>query len=145
MSNLELVEEFLSKKNLDGVDKFLLDKYIDAIKSVLEENKQIINMMAKTIKELNDKSEDVDCFIPKEYSNVNKCVKKNSCEECIIEYFKQQCILKPINDLGENFKKLAKEVFIKEGLFNDSDVEVYVGGKRLVKEVNKPDEPRKSD
>ena len=39
MNNLELVEEFLSKKNLDGIDKFLLEKYMDAIKSVLEENK----------------------------------------------------------------------------------------------------------
>ena len=145
MENLELVQEFLSKKNLDGIDKFLLEKYMDAIKSVIEENKQIINMRAKTIKELNDKSEDVDCFIPREYSNINECVKKNSCEECIVEYFKQQLILKPINDLGENFKELAKEVFIKEGLFNNSDVEVYFGGKRLVKEVNKPDEPRQSD
>lgn len=145
MNNIELVEEFLSKKNLDGVDKFLLEKYMDAIKSVLEENKQIINMMAETIKNLNDKSEDVDCFIPKEYSNINECVKKNSCEECIVEYFKQQLILKPINDLGENFKELVKKVLVEEGFYNDSNVEVYVGGKKLVKEVNKPDEPRQSD
>lgn len=39
MNNIELVEDFLSKKNLDGIDKFLLEKYMDAIKSVLEENK----------------------------------------------------------------------------------------------------------
>ena len=51
MNNIESVEEFLNKKNLEGIDKFLLEKYMYAIKSVLEENKQIINMMAKTIKE----------------------------------------------------------------------------------------------
>lgn len=37
MSNIELVEEFLSKKNLDGIDKFLLEKYMDAIKDILKD------------------------------------------------------------------------------------------------------------
>ena len=34
MDDLKLVEEFLSKKNLDGVDKFLLEKYMGAIENV---------------------------------------------------------------------------------------------------------------
>jgi hypothetical protein len=41
MDDLKLVEEFLSKKNLDGVDKFLLDKYMGAIESLLKHTKQL--------------------------------------------------------------------------------------------------------
>lgn len=150
-----VLEEIMRRENSKGLtatEQLIKNQYyiIEAekekhLKNIIEKQKKQIDLMAKTIKELNNKNEDVDCFIPREYSNINECVKKNSCEECIVEYFKQQRILKQINDLGENFKELAKEVFIKEGLFNNSDVEVYFGGKRLVKEVNKPDEPRQSD
>jgi hypothetical protein len=42
MSDFELVEEFLSKKNLDGVDKFLLDKYMGAIERILRGYKRLL-------------------------------------------------------------------------------------------------------
>lgn len=41
MNNIELVEEFLSKKNLDGIDKFLLEKYIKAVESILNDYKKM--------------------------------------------------------------------------------------------------------
>lgn len=46
MSDIELVEEFLSKKNLDGIDKFLLEKYMGAIENLLHEHKKILALNA---------------------------------------------------------------------------------------------------
>lgn len=56
MDDFKLVEEFLSKKNLDGVDKFLLDKYMGAIRNVLNDSipKQVIR---DKLKELEVKDE----------------------------------------------------------------------------------------
>lgn len=36
MEDLEIVQEFLSKKNLDGIDKFLLEKYFKAIENLVK-------------------------------------------------------------------------------------------------------------
>lgn len=47
MNNIELVEEFLNKKNLDGIDKFLLEKYIKATENLLEAYKQDEKMIDK--------------------------------------------------------------------------------------------------
>lgn len=41
MDDFKLVEEFLSKKSLDGVDKFLLEKYIEAIENILNYIKEL--------------------------------------------------------------------------------------------------------
>ena len=52
MNNIELVEEFLSKKNLDGIDKFLLEKYLKAVGNMFDkykQNEKMIDDMAQTL------------------------------------------------------------------------------------------------
>ena len=75
-------------EELENITIYMED--LITILNLIEKQKKQIDLMAKTIKELNNKSDDVDCFIPREYSNINECVKKNSCEECIVEYFKSK-------------------------------------------------------
>ena len=56
-----------------------------------EENiklKKMIDLMAQKIYSL-DFNMSHDCFIPREYSDVNDCVKKDSCEQCIKEHFRK--------------------------------------------------------
>lgn len=65
----------------------------EAMKDGLEERKKlnkIIDEMAKQLEKfLNIPNRD-DCFIPREYSDINDCVKKASCTDCIKQYFEKK-------------------------------------------------------
>lgn len=98
LSNNDFQKDKLERNEKDGFKIRTIYK-VTELNSALEnlikdykekEDEKVIDLMAKTIKELNNKSEEVDCFIPKEYSNINECVNKNSCEECIKEYFRKK-------------------------------------------------------
>ena len=65
MDDFKLVEEFLSKKNLDGVDKFLLDKYMGAIRNVLNDSIPKQKLRDK-IEELRKDKRFYECF-PEDY------------------------------------------------------------------------------
>ena len=50
----------------------------------------IIDRMAEKLYEFNNNETDKDCFIPRGYSDINDCVKKNSCKDCIKQYFMKE-------------------------------------------------------
>ena len=57
-----------------------------------EKKDKIIDLMAEQLEGLKNEVDileqgNKDCFIPREYSDIDDCVKKESCKECIIEYF----------------------------------------------------------
>lgn len=55
----------------------------------LQQKDKQIDLMAKQIDILmNTNNEELDCFIPTDFSNINDCVKKKSCEDCIKNFFK---------------------------------------------------------
>ena len=54
----------------------------------LQQKDKQIDLMAKQIDILmNTNNEELDCFIPTDFSSINDCVKKKSCEDCIKKYF----------------------------------------------------------
>ena len=58
----------------------------------IEKKDKIIDLMAEQLAGLKNEVDileqgNKDCFIPREYSDIDDCVKKESCKECIIEYF----------------------------------------------------------
>ena len=85
----ELLKEFKTYNDLDGIQDLRL--YIKAIENLLSRLKtaeRMIKLMAEQFEIMKDKEEEIDCFIPREYSDIDDCVKKDSCQECIIEYFR---------------------------------------------------------
>ena len=58
----------------------------------LQEKDKVINIMVDYMDTYRDKMNMFrnigdDCFIPREYSDIDYYIKKNSCKECIAEYF----------------------------------------------------------
>ena len=49
----------------------------------------MINEMAEQLYKIQYISNN-DCFISQEYSNIDDCVKKASCQECIKQYFEKK-------------------------------------------------------
>lgn len=87
----ELLKEFKTYNDLDGIQDLRL--YIKAIENLLSRLKtaeRMIELMAEQFEIMKDKEEEIDCFIPREYSDIDDCVKKDSCQECIIEYFRNK-------------------------------------------------------
>lgn len=87
----ELLKEFKTYNDLDGIQDLRL--YIKAIENLLSRLKtaeRMIKLMAEQFEIMKDKEEEIDCFIPREYSDIDDCVKKDSCQECIIEYFRNK-------------------------------------------------------
>lgn len=70
----------------------LLDLYINAKEEINKLNNVIDKMTEKIYKlkvklEINDLLQ--DCFIPREFSDINDCTKKD-CKECLKEYFMKE-------------------------------------------------------
>lgn len=73
-------------------------RLFEAIMQIADERDKaykIIDKMAEKIEkcknEIDGLSEgNIDCFIPNEYSNIDDCIKKPTCKECIKEYFKKE-------------------------------------------------------
>lgn len=69
-------------------------RLFEAIMQIADERDKaykIIDKMAEQLEKNNDlRGLDEDCFIPEEYSNIDDCIKKISCKECIKEYFKKE-------------------------------------------------------
>lgn len=65
-------------------------KAIENLLSRLKTAERMIELMAEQFEIMKDKEEEIDCFIPREYSDIDDCVKKDSCQECIIEYFRNK-------------------------------------------------------
>lgn len=62
---------------------------INRLQKENEEKDKQIDLMAKQIDILmNTNNEELNCFIPTDFSNINDCVKKKSCEDCIKNFFK---------------------------------------------------------
>lgn len=61
---------------------------IEKLQKVANLQEKTIHLMAEQFEIMKDKEEEIDCFIPREYSDIDDCVKKDSCQECIIEYFR---------------------------------------------------------
>ena len=71
--------------------KRLID-IIEKQQKEIEKKDKIIDLMAEQLAGLKNEVDileqgNKDCFIPREYSDIDDCVKKESCKECIIEYF----------------------------------------------------------
>ena len=68
-----------------------MDKNIvKTVLNLIETQNKMIKLMAEQFEIMKDKEEEIDCFIPREYSDIDDCVKKDSCQECIIEYFRNK-------------------------------------------------------
>lgn len=83
MDDFKLVEEFLSKKNLDGIDKFLLEKYMGAIRNVLNINEKMVKYIDQITEEFA-----VEHFYNFKFCD-HKCMKDGiiDCQFCIREFF----------------------------------------------------------
>ena len=75
----------------------ILKKATKTVLNLIEKQQKVANLQEKTIQLMaeqfeimKDKEEAIDCFIPREYSDIDDCVKKDSCQECIIEYFRNK-------------------------------------------------------
>ena len=91
--------DIYSLRDIEEVEKAEKNKEIkllrEAIKKQqkeLEKKDKIIDLMAEQLEGLKNEVDileqgNKDCFIPREYSDIDDCVKKESCKECIIEYF----------------------------------------------------------
>ncbi len=91
----------MSKEDIEERIKYAKSDFTDGIEILLEiidqleqENNKlnkIIDEMAKQLDELQYiAGPDKDCFIPREYSDINDCVRKTSCIECIKQYFEKK-------------------------------------------------------
>lgn len=65
-------------------------KDVKTVLNLIETQNKMIKLMAEQFEIMKDKEEEIDCFIPREYSDIDDCVKKDSCQECIIEYFRNK-------------------------------------------------------
>ena len=70
----------------------VLVKLIEKQQEQLQEKDKIINLMAEQIDLFKNKMDmlrnfEEDCFIPREFSDIDDCVKRKECKDCIIEYF----------------------------------------------------------
>ena len=88
MNNLK--EKEFAKPYFDALDTIL--NLIEKQQKEIEKKDKIIDLMAEQLAGLKNEVDileqgNKDCFIPKEYSDIDDCVKKESCKECIIEYF----------------------------------------------------------
>ena len=63
---------------------------IKTLINLIKTQNKMIKLMAEQFEIMKDKEEAIDCFIPREYSDIDDCVKKDSCQECIIEYFRNK-------------------------------------------------------
>ena len=96
----------ITKEQLENGDLFMLEKQererINNLKIILnlikkqqeqlQEKDKIINLMAEQIDLFKNKMDmlrnfEEDCFIPREFSDIDDCVKRKECKDCIIEYF----------------------------------------------------------
>ena len=81
-------EEFTDSE-IDNYIKLTLN-YISKLRKELDKKDKVINEISEKLYklkiklELNDLLE--DCFIPREFSDINNCI-KTDCKECIKEYF----------------------------------------------------------
>lgn len=67
----------------------------DDIVNLIQKQEKIIDKMAEQLEkcknEIDGLSEgNIDCFIPKEFSDIDDCIKKPTCKECMKEYFKKE-------------------------------------------------------
>ncbi len=77
------------------IDKKAIEIVLNLISKLQKESDKkdkVINLMAKRIDKykeiIDDLSEgNIDCFIPNSFSNIDDCIKKETCYECIKEYF----------------------------------------------------------
>lgn len=91
----EQIEEILDYTKEEEKNKERINELINEVTlkdSELEKKGKIIDLMAEQLAGLKNEVDileqgNKDCFIPREYSDIDDCVKKESCKECIIEYF----------------------------------------------------------
>ena len=75
--------------------KELLIKGFRTILNLIQKQEKIIDKMAEQLEKCKNEIDvlsegNIDCFIPNEYSNIDDCIKKPTCKECIKEYFKKE-------------------------------------------------------
>lgn len=80
------------EKKVDFVETKYYKKLIKEVKKL----NKINDLMAKELNNLHNIS-DNDCFIPREYSDINDCVKKD-CIDCIKQYFEDKVGKKKNNE-----------------------------------------------
>ena len=71
------------------------EHYMQVLLNLIEKQDKIIDLMAEKIDNFRDELDmlrnfEKDCFIPREYSDIDDCIKKESCKQCIIEYFSKK-------------------------------------------------------
>lgn len=84
-SNLEMTKEMGKRW---GFEEEI--KNNETVLNLIQKQESIIDKMAEQLNKFHSlRGLDDDCFIPREYSDINDCIKKQSCKECIKEYFKK--------------------------------------------------------
>ena len=77
------------KSEYEEISKEIMLQYIDQLEQENKSQNKIIDEMAEQLVGLHNLSED-DCFIPREYSDINDCARKISCIECIKQHFEKK-------------------------------------------------------
>ena len=89
-NNKSLLKKLRNRiKEVKKLTKYALyKKEFATLNRIIKEKDKQIDLMAKQIDILmNTNNEELDCFIPTDFSSINDCVKKKSCEDCIKKYF----------------------------------------------------------
>ena len=96
-------KEFITEANGKDIKDITATEYMKIkqegyIQGRIEEQDKLIKCINKLNKMIDEMAEqlvckditDKDCFIPREYSDIDDCVKKSSCTECIKQYFEKK-------------------------------------------------------
>ena len=85
---LELIQEKEKNKKLEEEKKQAFKDY----NSTAGELMDVINLMAEKLRDLKDDIDtlhegEIDCFIPKDFCDINGCAKYKDCADCIKAYY----------------------------------------------------------
>ena len=87
---IEILKKGVAIGDFVTIDWVETEMATKTVLNLIETQSKMIELMAEQFEIMKDKEEEIDCFIPREYSDIDDCVKKDSCQECIIEYFRNK-------------------------------------------------------
>ena len=77
---MKILQHYLEMEEFNNAGDFLIA--IDIALNLIQKQDKIIDKMAEQlVKETDLRGLDEDCFIPREYSSIDDCSKKQSCKD----------------------------------------------------------------
>lgn len=79
-----LKKHIIPYNNINGNLEFLVN---DVLLNLIEKQQKVIDLMAEMLVKLDNEFEDGDCFILREFSDIDRCLCWDKCTTCVKEYF----------------------------------------------------------